>query len=65
MTITTQGRRDLILYTSDAEGALRRVESIRAGIESHQIEMEVERDTFWGMYRSFHEAATSSSEPPA
>lgn len=53
MTIMTQGRKDLIFYTSDAEAALRRIEALGAEGEGHRVGASVERDTFWGMYRSF------------
>jgi len=53
MSIMTRGRRDLIFYTSDADATLERVEALRAEATTHEVEAEVERDTFWGMYRSF------------
>ncbi len=53
LTITTQGRRDLVFYTADAEAALRRIKAFRADSRTHPVEAAVERDTFWGMYRSF------------
>ncbi len=56
MTIMTRGRRDLIFYTSDARGALGRLAPFCAGEQTHRVETDVERDTFWGMYRSFCQA---------
>jgi hypothetical protein len=53
MTIMTQGRRDLIFYTSDADATLERVEALRAEATTYEVEASVERDTFWGMYRNF------------
>lgn len=58
MTMMTQGRRDLIFYTSNADAALQRVEALRDAETSHEIETSVERDTFWGMYRSFCQAGS-------
>jgi hypothetical protein len=46
----------VVYYTSNAERALRRVEAFRAEETSHRIEPAVERDTHWGMYRSFRQA---------
>jgi len=60
MTMMTQGRRDLIFYTSNAEAALDRVEALRDEELTHEIETRVERDTFWGMYRSFSQAGTEN-----
>src|SRR5262245_30851974 len=51
-TIMTKGRRDLILHTHDVDGALRRLESLKAGVQTHRVEASAERDTFWGLYRS-------------
>jgi hypothetical protein len=62
LSIMTDGRRDLIFYTSDAEAALGRIEEIRAETESHVIEVGVERDTIWGTYRSFQSAAEGVDE---
>jgi len=53
LTIMTQGRRDLVFYTSNAGAALMRLEELRTGIRAHRIKAAVERDTYWGMYRSF------------
>jgi hypothetical protein len=62
LTIMTQGRRDLILYTSNAESSLRKLEELRAGIESHEVQADVERDTFWGLYRNFVHGAENAEE---
>jgi hypothetical protein len=52
-SVLTQGRREMIFYTSDAASALGRIEEVRQQEKAHQIEVAVERDTFWGQYRSF------------
>jgi hypothetical protein len=62
MTITTQGRRDLIFYTSDADAALRRLEAFQTDDQSHAVESAVQWDTFWGMYRSFFDVEESDEE---
>jgi uncharacterized protein DUF695 len=62
LTLMTQGRRQLILYTSDAEAALRRLDKARAEVETHRVEADVEWDTFWGTYRSFCDAAAHREE---
>jgi hypothetical protein len=51
--VTTGGRRDLILYTSDLAGSLKRVEELRQQTETHRIESSTQFDTFWSAYRSF------------
>jgi hypothetical protein len=60
MSIMTQGRRDLIFYTADADATLERVEELRGEAGTHEIEASVERDTFWGMYRSFCRAGKNA-----
>jgi hypothetical protein len=59
LSIMAAGRRELIFHTADAEGALQRLESFRAEGISHDLEPEVERDTFWCLYRSFCESPDS------
>ncbi len=60
LEITTQGRRDLVFYSSDAEAALERLEELRPSIWSHSLETAVEYDTFWGAYQSFLEGGQES-----
>jgi Family of unknown function (DUF695) len=53
LVITAQGRRELLFHTADAEAALQRLERFRAaGGLSYRLEHEVERDTFWALFRS-------------
>ncbi len=52
VTVLNQGRRDLILYSSDPAAALRWLEAVQAE-GTHQVELSIDRDTFWGVYRSF------------
>jgi hypothetical protein len=61
-SVMTQGRRDLIFYTADAEAALQRLDELRAGVDSHTIEVNVEWDTFWGAYRSFSQGAQEEED---
>lgn len=53
LSIMSDGRRELVFYTSDADAALRRIDMIRQAGTTHDIDTDVERDTFWGMYRAF------------
>jgi hypothetical protein len=62
LTLMTRGRRKLVLYTSNADAARRRLDELRAGVETHRVEAGVEWDTFWGMYRSFCDAAAHREE---
>jgi Family of unknown function (DUF695) len=61
ISLLTQGRREMIYYTSDAAGALRRLESMQAGT-SHPLEPRVERDTFWGLYRAFTQGGSQPAD---
>jgi hypothetical protein len=56
LSVIAEGRRDMFFYTADADAALRRLDRFRAGGVSHDLEWEVERDSFWGLYRSFCES---------
>jgi hypothetical protein len=61
ITIMTGGRRELILYTHDAPSALQRLEDLRAEAP-RDFEADVQRDTFWGMYRAFIQGAQEGEE---
>jgi hypothetical protein len=61
LTVVTQGRRDLILYTHDARAAQQRLEELRAGA-SRTFEFDVSRDSFWGTYRTFIDNARPAEE---
>ena len=62
VSIMASGRRELILYTANAEAALQRLEGFRANGVSHELKTEVERDTFWGLYLNFCQSR-GSAEP--
>jgi hypothetical protein len=57
LEMTSAGRRELVVYSADAEAAVRRVEALRARVETHRIEYAVAWDTFWRVYRNFCRAA--------
>ena len=46
LVLTHRGRRDVVCYTSNAEGALRRVEAFCSQEESHRIESFSSRAVF-------------------
>ncbi len=62
IVMMTQGRREMIFYTSDAQAAVARLREAAEGVESHQIKARSERDTFWGMYRHFCQGASKAKE---
>src|SRR5262245_12850511 len=62
MTMMTKGRRELVLYTSNADSARRRLKGLLADVETHRVEVDIERDTYWGMYRSFCRATEGADE---
>jgi len=53
VSFMTQGRREMLFYTSDADAALERIQAIRNEVQSHSIDVEIERDSYWGRYRTF------------
>jgi hypothetical protein len=53
LVITAEGQRELLFHTADAEAALQRLERFRAARGfPYRLEHEVERDTFWALFRS-------------
>jgi hypothetical protein len=56
LTIMTQGRRDLVFYTTNPGAALLRLEPLRDAEQTHRTRATFEYDTFWGFYRQFHRA---------
>jgi hypothetical protein len=62
MTIMSQGRREIVLYTVNPDAALQRIEAMRAEVKTHRIEASVERDSFWGRYRQFLQAGQESRD---
>ncbi len=57
MTILTRGHRDLVFYTAHAGSALVRLEDQVSEEMPYRFKTALEHDTFWGMYRSFIDAA--------
>lgn len=55
LTITTQGRRDLIFYTSDPIAAAQRLNALRAEGLGRPMEVDLEWDTFWMHYRACYQ----------
>jgi hypothetical protein len=62
ITLMSQGRREVVFYTADADAAVRRLEALRPEVTTHRIEASVERDTFWGMFRRFLQAGQRSRD---
>jgi hypothetical protein len=62
LVVTGQGRRDLVLYTSNQEGALSRLAPWQTEEAEYKLATTVERDTFWGMYRAFCSAGSEEDE---
>lgn len=64
MTLMTQGRRDMIFYTANVEAALDRLDALQAET-SRRFECQVERDTYWQMYRSFCQSGEEGEDAEA
>lgn len=62
LTIVNQGKRELVFYTSNPEGAIQRLEALTSQPLSHDFGHELEWDSFWGKYRAFYEAGEESEE---
>jgi hypothetical protein len=62
LTITTQGRRELVFYTARAGAALIRLEDARKELPGAQLKSTLERDTFWGRFRTFLDASEEREE---
>ncbi|MBX9626417.1 MAG: DUF695 domain-containing protein [Gemmataceae bacterium] len=61
-TVTGHGRRDVVFYTADPDGALDRLAAARAEGLGFAVEAEVEWDTYWGAYRAFADAGDGGDE---
>jgi hypothetical protein len=54
VVVTTDGRRDLIFYTSNAKGAIRKFEDkLSPRMDTHQVEFTIRPDAKWGIYSQF------------
>jgi hypothetical protein len=54
VVVTTNGRRDLIFYTSNAQGAISKFENdLQPLAETHQVEFMVHPDENWELYQDF------------
>jgi hypothetical protein len=62
LTVTGRGRRDLVFYTSHAGAALLRLEDQATDEAPYRFKTAIEHDTFWGMFRSFLDAAEQQEE---
>ncbi len=62
LTVMTQGRRDLVFYTARAGAALIRLEDARKALSGAQFKSVIERDTFWGRFRTFLDASEEKEE---
>jgi hypothetical protein len=60
LTVMTQGRRDLVFYTTNPGAALLRLEPLRDAEQTHRTRATFEYDTWWGFYRQFHQAGTEA-----
>jgi hypothetical protein len=55
LSITTSGMREFVFYTCDpgwAEGVFR---SVQGQVRSHQLQLSIEPDAEWSVYRQFSE----------
>jgi hypothetical protein len=62
LTLMTQGRRDLVFYTARAGAALLRLEDERKASPQARFKSSLERDTFWGLFRTFLDASEQADE---
>jgi uncharacterized protein DUF695 len=54
LVVTTNGRRDLIFYSSSAPGAINKFENdLQPLAETHQVELMVHPDENWELYQDF------------
>ena len=50
-TITTDGMREFVFYTSDPEETRRRVEAVGNDVDTHQLQLMIQTDPKWKVYR--------------
>jgi len=63
LAITGCGTRDLIFYTRDHKQALKKIESARATITTHKIDVAIQPDRDWELY-GFFSKSIAESKPP-
>jgi hypothetical protein len=51
--IASSGMRELVFYTRDPSSAEAVIDSVRAGVRSHEVRTTVEEDPDWKLYASF------------
>lgn len=51
--ITANGMREFIFYTRASEGVKQRFEQLRTAITSHEIQLSIQPDKAWEVYRQF------------
>lgn len=53
VALTTAGVKEWVLYTSDPEATKRRMQAFAPTVTSHKLQMVIEQDTEWNVYRQF------------
>jgi hypothetical protein len=55
LSITTKGMREFVFYTTDADAVRTAFAQLQASIVSHELQLVIQRDPDWSVYRQFKE----------
>ena len=53
LTITTNGMREFVLYTMDAEGVRKAFPSLKETVSTHDLQLMIQSDPGWSVYKQF------------
>lgn len=53
LAITTQSMREFVFYTRSPDAAAQAIESVRASVQTHELQSYVEEDPQWEVYAQF------------
>src|SRR5207247_9623773 len=53
VVLTTNGVKEWVLYTSDPDATKRRMQAFAPTVSTHRLQMVVEQDKAWSVYRQF------------
>ena len=53
VALTTNGVKEWVLYTSDPEVTKRRMQDFAPTVSTHKLQMVIEQDKAWTVYRQF------------
>lgn len=53
LVITTKGMREFVFYTGDPDAVRGKVEAIQQRVQSHEVQLMIQHDPHWNVFRQF------------